>query len=491
MKKLIAILVVFAFIAGTAFAQTADGISVNAWGRGVFAPLVVVTAPVDINGDKAQEWEGKMIDVPDPKAPYYIDNDPDSPTFGTVVQATKEEPDLADPDGKWVDAKDKVYAGSGITWGGPKPRIDFRVNGNSDYVGFTAHLNAEDPGVGDTKNLWVKPLQNDYLKLTVGAFVEDTLRGKIAYDSGFENFVLVNLYEDAGVGAGPLGEDGIFSRFGTGGNNCGNAGYGTGFLLSSQPIDGLFIGLMVNSELWNWGGPGSGSGEAADIYRYMQLGFGYQIEGIGHLRAQYVGGWSGTIDPESDDVKYSDQDFKKLGRIELAFALTAVDNLLIDLGLKLGLPITFKDAQTINPGVNIALGATYGMDAFSILARIDMALGGSTKPKDGDPDEDGLLLSFGLIPEFAFDFGSLGLSIGGTIKAADKKAGEEDKYSPYSILGFGGYFKKGLGSGNFKVGLAYTLPPTVTTVDKDGNDKTGSVGSGVFSIPIILEYAFF
>jgi hypothetical protein len=59
-------------------------------------------------------------------------------------------------------------------------------------------------------------------------------------------------------------------------------------------------------------------------------------------------------------------------------------------------------------------------------------------------------------------------------------------------FGFGGFVSKGLGSGSIKAGLAYKAAPIVTSYDGAKDESTsGATGSGVFSIPIILEYAFF
>ena len=84
MKKLIAIAVVLALVAGVAFAQTANGISVNAWGRGAFSPLKYI-GPEQVNGETA-------------KVPGTNDN-----------------------------VEGESYAGAGITWGGPNQRVDFRL----------------------------------------------------------------------------------------------------------------------------------------------------------------------------------------------------------------------------------------------------------------------------------------------------------------------------------------------------------------------------
>jgi hypothetical protein len=439
MKKLIAISVVFALIAGAAFAQTANGISVNGWGRGVFAPLV------NVGAEKA---DGKVL-----------------------------------PDEEGNDLKSSNYAGAGVTWGGPQVRTDFRINGDAEFLGFQIQLgegnrdnwgsNVNTVDIMDNAYIWAKPFSNDILKLYVGKFDVDNLRGKLGTDTGFENFVL-----------NPMDEDKIFNRFRA----------GDGFMLSSAPVDGLFIGLRVNGALWNWGGPTSGT-KLLDAYRFLQFGLGYDIADIGHIRAQWVGGWFGDIG--GDKLKELGNKFDKgpgdgTARIEAAFALTAVQNLLIDLGFKFWLPLSDEDAKATN-GVEVGLGARFRADAFQIVGQIHSNFASYDRIGSDDKQANGLNLAVNLIPTYdldAFTLGaSIGLKVGGasTVGLADvangstAKNGDKNKDNSMQV-GFGAFAQKGLGSGSVKAGLAYTVAPSY------GGKASGS---NVFSIPIILEYAFF
>jgi hypothetical protein len=426
MKKLIAIAVVFALVAGVAFAQNADGISIQAWGRGAFSPLKVVTAPTDGKGNVSKGSDGK-------------------------------------------DLKDEASAGAGVTWGGNQARIDFRVNGNSDYVGFSVNAVAEDNSLrgGDNgTNLWVKPFSNDFLKLTVGTFADDTLRGKVGnLDGGFSNF----------VGAGVIEEDAIFTRFRIGRNpweQSGNGSNEVGFLVSSAPMDGLYIGLMVNGELW-------GNTPVAHAYRYMQLGAGYNIPNIGHVRAQLIGGWAGEIDGDDEDTaKYYEAD--KPVRIEIAFALTAVEGLLVDLGAKINLEEKFKgtDAATTK-GLAVSVGANYNSGAFG--------LGAHTRLSKDDKQEDGMTMVVRLVPTFALDAATLGLDVAFEIGGESKAYNGDGMKNAYTDIGFGAFVKKGLGKGHVMAGLSYKLPRSWSNGDK----KDFEYVSGTFQIPVILEYYFF
>jgi len=475
--------VVFALVAGAAFAQTANGISVQAWGRGAFAPFQAA-GPLKSNGDA-------------------VKNDQNDGKGGFEKK----------------DDKGEVYAGAGATWGGAT-RVDFRINGNSDYVGFSVNATAENnrlQGGDNGANIWVKPLGGDILKLTVGSFADDTLRGKIGnLDGGFSNFVLP---DDA-----VKEEDPIFTRFRVasereyqswGGYNSwdfSTAPLSTqGFMISSAPIDGLFIGLMINGQL--------GKTLAANAWRYMQLGAGYNIANIGHARAQFIGGWSGTIDTENltddqyahwwvydpslddpidDPLNPRQPIFQKTtgypARIELAFALTAVENLLVDIGTKIWLPLEIKGSSgsvTFNKGLDLSIGANYnfgalGISALGLGARLDITGMGSYSGKADKNDDrvNGAYTVIRLVPTYAvFENVNVGLDFAVEFSGNSKKADGKDADDDWSRVGFGAFVSKGLGNGNIKAGLSYTGYKT----NHDGK----AFGRDMFQIPIILEYAFF
>jgi len=470
MKKFVIFALIAAVAAGGVFAQTADGISINGFGRGAFVPLQSHSAP-QTNGETPSGAEGVN------------------------------------------------YAGTAVTWGadyGGAVRTDFRVNGNAEFVGFQVQVTGDGgtPGIENT-HIWAKPFGSDILKLTIGRYEVDNLRGKIATDTGFESFV-----------AGGLDEDTIFNRF------RGNGGKANA-IITSEPMEGLFIGLEIPGVLDTSGN----NSLLLDAYRHMQLGFGYQIPDIGHFRAQYLGGWAGDVDGKTTAAdalkkKYKDPltglntantalqtalnalmtntdptqvetltaayvaaqagaisaaekfDF---AQIQVAFALTAVDGLLVDIGLKLGLPVTFKyDGDTVgaaSKGVDVGIGATYRADAFAVAATIAANFGAYAQIGDDAKYRlnRGMGLDVNVIPTYDLDAATIGASIGLRTKAADTTDGESAKNNTMQV-GFGGFVKKDLGSGHIKAGLAYTTAKTT-------NGKAN--GSGIFTIPIILEYAFF
>jgi hypothetical protein len=61
-------------------------------------------------------------------------------------------------------------------------------------------------------------------------------------------------------------------------------------------------------------------------------------------------------------------------------------------------------------------------------------------------------------------------------------------------MGFGAFIMKGVGNGTFQTGLTYTVPTLLRADSELGiNSKKDlkASGSGYFSIPVIVSYAFF
>jgi hypothetical protein len=484
MKKLVAIAVVFALVTGVVFA--ADGVNINAWGRGVFAPLIVKFPGETYDGKK---WK--------------------------AVQDTNFK-------NKPIDKAADAYVGTGSTWGSDRVRVDFRIVGNSEYVGFGLNAIAEaDKGTGrlagndDAAYIWAKPFGSDVLRIKIGILVEDALRGKIGTaNNTFDNYVL----------PGAKDEDHIFTRFRTqvdidgGGDASLYLKNRSGFLLSSAPIDGLFIGLLVaggNAGADGWPSWWSAGGLSAfDAYNFMQVGAGYVIPNIGHVRAQYVGGFAGTYTDEKlfDISKMNGEkpSAAKPGRIEAAFALTAVDGLLVDLGGKFWLPVDFDKKNKTAPagqknskGIEIGLGATFRKEALSVGFRFDGAFGSYTRAWQKDDSTNGGTMDFRLNPAYDLEPCTVGLLFGlqTTTPGTDAKGkelkstnlkGKSVAFLPVTQLGFGAYAQKGLGKGSIKAGLTFT---TATIYDghasQANNTPAGQVATPYFSIPIILEYAFF
>lgn len=243
------------------------------------------------------------------------------------------------------DADGKVKSWEGISWGGNFSRVGITVHAESENVGFALDMNADDYvtkgiGVHDIAHFWAKPWS--WLEVKVGKTQDDTGRGNIAY----------GMFNWKRMGAGWTGEDVTFTRFGD-----GNGGQAQGAIVKVTPVEGLWAIAAFDVQ---------DNGEAVSTFgNHAQYGIGYEIDGIGHIRAQYIGG-KNTTDVDGSTVP-EDQ-------INAAFDLAAVENLYLTVGAYIPLhlnrgnvAITDKIKDTI-PQVKLAVGASYKVAAVTFNA---------------------------------------------------------------------------------------------------------------------------
>ena len=464
MKKLLFCAVLFTLIAAPSFAQLADYISINAWGRAAFLPLWYET----------------------PEMQYGV-----------------QKPNSAG-----------IYKnGVGVSWDpNNAPRVDFRINGGTNYIGFMVHVNAESTtGVGYGDNgaqIWVKPFGNNWLKAVISnKMIDDTLRGKVGTDAGgLESFVLGSSMMKVQNGMDP-GLDSIFYRFAGGaGSNMSTANSSNTstpispqsllpnvIFLSTSPINGLFVGLMLQGMF-----PDT---DLKKTWRLMQLGAGYEIPKVGHLRAQYIGGFTGK-EKQGEDFNLTDA-----AHFEVAFAYTAMQNLLIDVGVKLWMPLENLMGQSVYNGVDVAMGAKYSTGGFNFSAigevfSIGSYTGNQMHTPDSDKGANGLHFTFGLVPAWDFTFGTLGLCvISQTQMANTDSTGAQDRASAWARFGTGVWYRRVLDRGSIVIGVTYAFPQIgygnpPSTMGPDGRPvvtppETGFTGRGILTIPIIVDYWFF
>jgi hypothetical protein len=377
-----------------------------------------------------------------------------------------------------------------------------------DKIGFRAELrffnkvltiddlrNGNWVDFGDWANVWWKPL--DMLKFDVGEFNGDTLRGKVGNDN-WHNYT---------VGAGD--EDAIFQRF------RGDIGA----MVSLTPIPGLYIGVLVpdfkpcieatpdmtgsnNSDI------DSATRRALRVYEKTQVGVGYELNGIGLVRAQFVGANGGdgarwSLPTNLVDVGAGVTGFSE-PRFELAFAFTGMEGLVIDFGVKAYIPISdwvtnewdeskeeykkLENTPTVWRGLQFALGAGFNTGALKINARVDAL----NIAANADYDYQGVTakysvgptINFHLWPSYDLGICELGVDFGLNVKLIDKyelgSASVDVKNDDFQV-GFGLWAKKAYGNGSIKGGIAYRL----------GNANDGNYTyPGVLSIPIIFDYSF-
>ena len=234
-----------------------------------------------------------------------------------------------------------IIAGVQNSWGWGARTARININGTSEdgkagfvmgvYNDFESGL-----GQGDDAYLWVKPV--DTVKVSVGKFDSPTngLRGDFTYGSW--NWLRPGNWVYDGEG---LTFDGIWR---------------SGLMVEADPMDGLHAFAVI---------PMSSSYKSAEeVYRNIQVGFGYAIEGVGKLKAQFIGDYSYstkntvTKSYELDTTKEvattkevkttvtgkKDKD-ATTGQIGVAFDITAIENLYVTVGARFG--IADKDVVAI------------------------------------------------------------------------------------------------------------------------------------------------
>ena len=243
-----------------------------------------------------------------------------------------------------------VIAGVENSWGWGARTARININGTSEdgkagfvmgvYNDFESGL-----GQGDDAYLWVKPV--DTVKVSVGKFDSPTngLRGDFTYGSWNWLRPFNWVYDGEG-----LTFDGIWRQ---------------GMMLEADPIEGLHAFAVI---------PMSSSYKSAEeVYRNIQVGFGYAIEGVGKLKAQFIGDYDYTkktkeastyhFDTETglgkldDDVPYDKDEDAKTGQIGVAFDITAIENLYVTVGARFG--IADKDHVPDYLKMAFTAGASY------------------------------------------------------------------------------------------------------------------------------------
>ena len=262
-------------------------------------------------------------------------------------------------------------------WGARTARLNINGTSEDGKAGFVMGVyNDFEDGIaqGDDAYLWVKPI--DMVKVSVGRFDSPTngLRGDFCYGS----WNWLRPYNWAFDGEG-LTFDGVQNA---------------GLLVEADPIEGLHVFANV---------PMSATyKKAEDVYKNIQAGFGYAIEGVGKFKAQYIGDYSENSKADAAKAKWvlgnkrdddgnwvldseknvaptyvyeaakaheatNNTDVRTTGKIGVAFDLTAVENLYVTVGARFG--IADKDYRPDYLKMAFTAGASYQIsDAFKISA---------------------------------------------------------------------------------------------------------------------------
>jgi hypothetical protein len=470
MKKLIALSILVSILASAVFAEEEKSpISITGSADAAVTPLQIIHG-----GDADDTYIGAGVGRP---------GDPQGPKVGLSAAADYE----------------------GIL--GAKVDLEFFYN-------TTRNSGGAEFGLGDFVEVWFKP--TDWFKLDVGKFNEDILRGKVG-DDNWANWTV-----------GMKNKDAIFTRF------QGKAGFLAGF----TPVEGLYIGILVpkfaqwfqddagnNTDPFLTGARTNYPGDkerAYRVYERIQVGVGYEIQGTGLVRAQFVGANPDLLEPTARPPDPSDPPntiypstwFNTLEnatfpfsapRFEAAFAYTGMEGLVVDLGLKIYLPVSDwttdsytwidheysqmeKTPSFWNP-IYVSLGGQYTAGDLGIAARVDLHfLGSVTYDAIANQElEVGLPfgLNFHLWPSYNLGFATIGLDFGiayygKTSYTFNGTKGDEDENEGGIDVGFGLWLQKSFGNSSVRGGLAYRV----------GTEKDGYKHQGVLSIPIVFDYSF-
>jgi len=406
MKKALAILMVLALVASAATAE----ITFGAWGRGLFVPVQNTGA----------------------------DDEDNTATNGI----------------SWMNRNNPGNIRMGMTIKGVSENVGFQIDWNSDGESF---------GISDQNKIWVKPVS--MVTVSIGHVFDDTLRGNACFGA----WDWYRGYSVVGFDGGS--EDFIFKRVDTGKQ---------GFVVSVAPMDALYIVASFN-DLAN-------KQLTENLLGDFQIQGGYTIANIGQIRAQYIAVLQDEKEATSSSAYVIDQDplsatygtlilettstaavdKEVAGTVEVAFKLTAIENLYADVGIRM---VTNDDIQVNAKTVN--LYASYKMDAMKFHLISQVKLYDDEFVLDADGDE----ISLGYMAGVGIDYAlANSINIAGDIRFMDKNsswianggAADTDKATVSYFAGI----TKGFSNGNIGAGFQVIT-----------NANTG------YAIPVRLEYS--
>ena len=214
-----------------------------------------------------------------------------------------------------------MVTGMSNSWSGMRPsRIGVNWVSEDGMAGMKHDMYFDGPNelnaivIGDNSYLWLKPIEQ--VKLSIGKFdsPDNGLRGDLCYGSWNWLRPYNWLYDGEG-----LTFDGIWRK---------------GLMAEVDPIEGLhmFAVIPMSKDYAKAGekNPDVKYQKAEDAYKNIQAGFGYTIDGIGKIKAQYIGDYTEVTVDGKDETATT-------GQVGVAFDLTAVENLYVTVGARFGI----------------------------------------------------------------------------------------------------------------------------------------------------------
>ncbi len=314
------------------------------------------------------------------------------------------------------------------SWGA-NPRIGGSIAGSSEDCGVvgTFLFDGAALAVNDEAYVWVKPIS--WLTLKIGSAFDDTLRGNACFGS----------WDWLRLKTAMTGEDFTFTRV-TNGTDAGNAYQPVaGALLMFDPFEGFHAAVAFKSLYANK--------TYEDVFANIQVAAGYTIDGVGTIKAQWIG-----LGKDAED--------KVQGAIEAAFALKAVENMTLDVGAR------FSTVEKSPINVNVYWSMPF--DALRVHASAGFAINPAktvitTIPNPLDPsqtidvptDVDSFVtLNAGV----GIDY-DLGNGVGVSADVRMYKSFAEN--APDPAVGFGVWVNKGIANGTLGIGAQGALRDTI------------------------------
>jgi hypothetical protein len=245
-----------------------------------------------------------------------------------------------------------------------------------------------------------------------------------------------------------------------------------GAIIQIRPISNLEVAVGANI------GIGDGAyGDAYDVYARTQAYVGYTIEGIGVAALGFnsnTGYWDATTSGYNNP------------NLELAFNLTAIENLTAQLGVHIPFASKSDGIDSAVDPIKIALAASYGSDLFGINAHLKTTFGEKVEVAGfDDPALEGpFSLGVTLTPWYNLGIGKVGLSAQFAFAGTSRSLGtdNDDDTIKWEVSP---YFEKPFSGGSFLVG--FRIGGSNYTNDKAYDDGTGSIYWG---IPVGILYSF-
>lgn len=238
------------------------------------------------------------------------------------------------------------------SWGGSArtARLDINAVSEDGNVGFACgYFDPMDGSIGDSGSarMWVKPIEQ--VKLTVGSMSPDNNVGGYRRDFCYGSWNWLRPGNWLTDGEGYL-IDGV--------GDWGD--HKTGALIEVFPVEGLNAYVMVPLAA-------DGSAELAeDVYKKVQVGGNYAIDGVGTISAVFIGA----------NEKNTAGDVIKTGTVEAAFELTSVENLFVGAGFKMGImnedDVNDANAAALQKAITDAAGDANklaAIDRYSYVTR--------------------------------------------------------------------------------------------------------------------------